>query len=133
MLYTPIEMRPKDLDYLKESLLQSIYTPIEVNEVMIYQALEANFHHANSKFCSEICQNQIDCNAISIGERLWEKIDSYLQNNLTTESSHTAMIEHVVFALASVMPGGSIHLAVATLITKYLIKKEIQLQPNKLQ
>ncbi len=133
MLYTPIEMRPKDFDYLKESLLQSIYTPIEVNEVMIYQALEANFHRANSKFYSEICQNQTQCDANSIGEKIWAKIDTYLQNHITTESSHTAMIEHVVFALASVMPGGNIHLAVATLISKYLIKQEIQLQPDKLQ
>jgi hypothetical protein len=133
MLYTPIEMRPKDFEYLKESLLQSIYTPIEVNEVMIYQALEANFHHANTKFCSEICQNQTQCDANSIGERIWEKIDTYLQNQITTNSSHTDMIDNVVFALASVMPGGNIHLTVATLISKYLIKKEIQLQPNKLQ
>jgi hypothetical protein len=132
MLYTPIEMRPKDVFYLKESLLQSIYTPIEVNEVMIYQALEANFHHANNKFCSEICQNQTQCDANSIGARIWEKIDTYLQNHLTAESSHPAMIEHVVFALASVMPGGNIHLAVATLITKYLIKKEIHCSSNKL-
>lgn len=133
MLYTPIEMRPKDFDHLKESLLQSIYTPIDVNEVMIHQALEANFHHANNKFCSEICQNQTQCDANSIGERIWEKIEVYLQNHITSESSHTAMIEHVVFALASVMPGGNIHLAVATLISKQLIKKEIKLQPDKLQ
>jgi hypothetical protein len=132
MLYTPLEMRPKDFSYLKESLLQSIYTPIEISDLMIFQALEANFHHANTKFCSEICQNQIACSATSIGERLWEKINSYLQNHLTEESNHPEMIEHVIFALSAVMPGGSIHLAVATLITKYLIKKEIHLQTNKL-
>lgn len=133
MLYTLIEMRPKDILLLKESILNSIYTLIEVNEMMICQALEANFYHANTKFCAEICLNQSSCDATSIGERLWEKMESYLENQIPTNCNHEEMIEKVIFGLSSLMPGGNIHLAVATLISKHHIKKEIHLSADKLQ
>ncbi|MFN6380393.1 MAG: hypothetical protein ACK4WD_14030 [Flavobacteriales bacterium] len=135
MLYTIIEMRPRDIQFLKETIINSIYTPIEVNDMMITQALETNFHHAHAKFSMEICNSPVldHCKNENIGIQLWNKLELYLSSQIPDECEHHQVVDHVVFGLSALMPFGSIHLAVATLITKFIIKKDHSKTHQRLQ
>ena len=128
-------MRPRDIQFLKETIINSIYTPIEVNNLMIIQALETNFHHAYTKFAIEVCNTaSLDhCKNENIGEQLWGKLEAYLSTHIQEASNHHSIVDHVVFGLSALMPGGSIHLAVATLVTKFIIKKDLFKIQERLQ
>ncbi len=127
MLYTLVEMRPREIQFLKETIINSLYTPIDVNHEMLTQALETNFHHAYTKFALEVCNTaSLDhCKNEKIGLHLWDKLDAFITNNIPEDCEHAQVVEHVIFGLTALMPGGSIHLAVATLVTKFIIKKDL--------
>ncbi len=134
MLYTITEMRPRDVQFFKETIVNSIYTPIEVNHEMLIQALETNFHHAYTKFALEVCNTaSLDhCKNEKIGHQLWEKLEAFITTHIPENCEHSQIVEHVIFGLNALMPGGSIHLAVATLITKFIIKKDLHKTKSQL-